>query len=134
VAARKAKDKHRTLLFGTVMAALTNRRIELQHELDDEDVIAVLRKGVKTRQESVDQYRAGNRPELADREAAEIAILQEFLPPDVDPEEIRSAVRQAIAGGASAVGAVMGQVMPRFKGRADGRVITQIVREELQAG
>jgi uncharacterized protein len=60
-------------------------------------------------------------------------VLEEFLPPAVDPEEIRAAVRTAIAGGAKDIGKVMGQVLPLFKGRADGRTVNQIVREELQA-
>ena len=67
-------------------------------------------------------------------ERSQIKVLEEFLPPAVDPEEIRGAVRAAIAGGAKDIGKVMGQVMPKFKGRADGKVINQIVREELQAG
>jgi uncharacterized protein YqeY len=61
-------------------------------------------------------------------------VLEEFLPPAVNPEEIRAAVREVIASGAKDVGKVMGQVLPRFKGRADGKLINQIVREELQAG
>jgi uncharacterized protein len=61
-------------------------------------------------------------------------MLQEFLPPEIDPAEIRVAVREAIASGATDVGRVMSQVMPKFKGRADGKLINQIVREELQAG
>jgi uncharacterized protein YqeY len=61
-------------------------------------------------------------------------VLEEFLPPAVDPEEIRAAVRRVIADGARDVGKVMGQVLPKYKGRADGKLINQIVREELQAG
>jgi uncharacterized protein YqeY len=71
---------------------------------------------------------------LAGAEAAQIKILEEFLPPAVDPEEIRAAVRNAIAGGAKDMGKVMSQVLPQYKGRADGKLINQIVREELQAG
>lgn len=134
LAARKAQDKHRTLVLGTTMAALKNRQIELQRPLADEDVIDVLRKGIKTRRESVEQYTAAGRTDLAEKESAEIRVLEEFLPPDVDPAEIRAAVRAAIDGGATDIGRVMGQVMPKFKGRADGKVINQIVREELQAG
>jgi hypothetical protein len=134
LAARKAQDKHRTLVLGTTLAALKNRQIELQRPLTDADVVEVLRKGIKTRRESVEQFSAAARSDLADKEAAEIRVLEEFLPPDVDPSEIRAAVREVIAGGAVDVGRVMGQVMPRFKGRADGKVINQIVREELQAG
>jgi uncharacterized protein len=94
----------------------------------------VLRKGIKTRRESAEQYAAANRPELADVERSQIRVLEEFLPPAVDPEEIRGAVRAAIAGGATEIGKVMGQVLPKFRGRADGKVINQIVREELQRG
>lgn len=134
LAARKAQDKQRTLVLGTTLAALKNRQIELQRPLTDADVVEVLRKGIKTRRESVEQFSAAARSDLAEKEAAEIRVLEEFLPPDVDPSEIRAAVREVIAAGAADVGRVMGQVMPRFKGRADGKVINQIVREELQAG
>jgi uncharacterized protein len=133
-AARKAQDKDRTLVLGTILANLKNREIELRRPPTDDDVVDVLRKGIKTRRESIEQYTAANRPELASAERAQIKVLEEFLPPEIDPEEIRAAVRAAIAGGAKDIGKVMGQIMPRFKGRADGKVINQIVREELQAG
>lgn len=132
--ARKARDKTRTVVLSTILAAIKNQRIELQRELTDDDVVAVLRKGVKTRLDSVELYQKGSRDDLATQEQAEIDLLKTFLPPDVDPEEVRAAVRAAIAGGADAVGAVMGSVMPQFRGRADGKLISQIVREELQAG
>lgn len=133
-ASRKAQDKPRTLLLGTLIAGLRNREIELKHPLSDADVVEVLRKAVKTRRESVEQYRKGGREDLAEREAAEIAMIEGYLPPDADPAEIRAAVQAAIAAGAGDLGRVMGQVMPKFKGRADGKLINQIVREELQAG
>jgi uncharacterized protein YqeY len=132
-AARKAQDKPRTLVLGTILANLKNREIELKRPVTGDDVIEVLRKGIKTRRESVEQYTAANRPELAEAERFQIGVLEEFVPPAVDPEEIRSAVRAAIAGGAKDVGKVMGQVLPQFKGRADGNDVNRIVREELQA-
>ncbi len=132
--ARRAQDKDRTLVLGTILANLKNREIELRRPPTDEDVVDVLRKGIKTRRESVEQYTAARRTDLAATELAQITVLEEFLPPDIDPEEIRGAVRAAIAGGATDIGKVMGQIMPRFKGRADGKVINQIVREELQGG
>ncbi|HET8837129.1 MAG TPA: GatB/YqeY domain-containing protein [Gemmatimonadales bacterium] len=132
-AARKAQDKPRTLVLSTILANLKNREIELKRALISDDVIDVLRKGIKTRRESVEQYTAANRPELADAERFQIGVLEEFLPPAVDPEEIRAAVRQAIAGGARDIGKVMGLVLPQFKGRADGKDVNRIVREELQA-
>jgi uncharacterized protein len=133
-AARRAQDKDRTLVLGTILSNLKNRELEIRRSLTDDDVIEVLRKGIKTRRESVEQYAAANRPALAEVERSQIKVLEEFLPPAVDPEEIRTAVRAAIAAGAKDLGKVMGQVLPAFKGRADGKVINQIVREELQAG
>ena len=133
-AARKAQDKDRTLVLGTILANLKNREIDLRRPATDEEVVEVLRKGIKIRREAIEQYQAGRRTDLADAEQAQIVVLEEFLPPAVDPEEIRTAVREVIAGGAKDLGKVMGQIVPRYKGRADGKLINQIVREELQAG
>jgi uncharacterized protein YqeY len=133
-AASKAQDKERTLVLGTILANLKNREIELRRSATDEEVADVLRKGIKIRREAVEQYTAAARRDLADVESAQIKVLEEFLPPAVDPEEIRAAVRSAIGGGAKDIGKVMSQVLPQYKGRADGKLINQIVREELQAG
>ena len=132
--ARKARDKDRTLVLGTILASLKNRQIELRRPTADDETVDVLRKGIKTRRESVEQYEKAGRPDLVANEAAQIRVLEEFLPPAADPADIRAAVRAAIAGGAGDIGKVMAQVLPRFKGRADGKVINGIVREELQAG
>lgn len=132
--ARKAQDKERILLVSTIVAGVKNREIELKRELTDADVIEVLRKGVKTRQDSVEQYEKAGRAELAAREAAQIRMLEEFLPASVDPAEIRAAAREAVAAGAKDVGALMKVLMPKFKGRADGKLINQVAREELPAG
>src|SRR3954462_6643126 len=99
-AARKAQDKERTLVLGTILANLKNREIELRRPGTDDEVVDVLRKGIKIRREAVEQYTAAARPDLAQGEAAQIKILEEFLPPAVDPEEIRAAVRRAVDGGA----------------------------------
>ena len=133
-AARKAQDKERTLVLGTILANLRNREIDLRRPATDEETVEVLRKGIKIRREAVEQYTTAGRADLAAVEQAQIAVLEEFLPPAVDPEEIRAAVRNAIAGGAQELGKVMGQVLPKYKGRVDGKVVNQIVREELQAG
>ena len=133
-AARKAQDKDRTLVLGTILANLRNREIDLRRPATDEETVEVLRKGIKIRREAVEQFTTAGRTDLADVEQAQIAVLDEFLPPAVDPEEIRTAVRAAIAGGAKELGKVMGQVLPKYKGRVDGKVVNQIVREELQAG
>ena len=131
-ASRKAQSKDRTLVLGTVLSNLKNREIELGRALTDADAVEVLRKGVKTRRESIEQYDKAGRLDLSAVEKFQVGVIEEFLPADIDPEEIRVAVRAAVAGGATDIGKVMAQVMPAFKGRADGKVINQIVREELQ--
>jgi uncharacterized protein YqeY len=130
-AARKNRDGDRTLLYSTLLSDFGNREIELGHALGDAEALEVVLRAIKRRRESVEAYQKAGRTDLADREAAEIRLLEPYLPPAVAPEEIRAAVREVIADGAKDLGAVMGKVMPRFKGRADGKVINQIVREEL---
>ena len=133
-ASRKAQDKAQTLLLSTIISDAKNRKIELMRELTDDDVVDVLRKGIKRRRESVEMYDKHGRAELADKERAEIAGLEKFLPAAVDPAELRAAVKAAIAGGATTIGAVMGKVLPQYKGRADGGTINAIAREELGGG
>ena len=133
-AARKAGEKELTLVLGTTLAAIKNKELDLGRAANDPEVVDILRKGVKTRKESVEQFTTAKRQDLADKEAAEIRLLEQFLPPAVDPEEIRAAVRAAIAAGATDVGRVMQAVMPQFKGRVDGKELNGIAREELKAG
>ena len=128
---RKAQDKAATLLLGTVLSEVKNKKIELRREPTDADVIDVLRKSIKRRRESVEMYTKGNRKDLADKETSEAAALEKYLPAQVSDDELRTAVRAAIAGGATQIGAVMGKVLPQFKGRAEGGTINAIAREEL---
>ena len=132
-ASRKAQDKPRTLLLGTIVSDVKNRRIELRRDPTDEEVVDVIRKGIKRRRESVEMYAGAGREELAAKEREEIAMLEGFLPPAVADDELRAAVREAIAGGAATIGGVMGKVLPQFKGRAEGSAINAIAREELAA-
>lgn len=130
-AARRSQDKAQLLLLGTIIADVRNREIELKREVNDDDVIEVLRRGIKKRRESIEMYDKGGRADLAGVERAEVEALGTYLPAAVGDEEIRKAVTAAIEGGAANVGAVMGKVMGQFKGRADGATINAIVREEL---
>jgi hypothetical protein len=130
-ASRKAQDKAGTLLLGTILADIKNRRIELMKDLTDDDVREVLRKGIKRRREAIEMYDKGNRPDLASRERDEVTRLETYLPAAIADDEIRAAVRAAIASGANTIGALMGKVMPQFKGRAEGSTINRIAREEL---
>jgi uncharacterized protein YqeY len=129
--ARKSQDKAGTLLLSTVLSEVKNKKIELRREPADADVIEVLRKSIKRRRESVEMYTKGARKDLADKEMAEAAALEKYLPAQVSDDQLRAAVRAAIAGGATQIGAVMGKVLPQFKGRAEGGTINAIAREEL---
>ena len=121
------------MTLGMLVSELRNRELELRRELTDEDATDVVRKGIKRRKEAVLMYEKAERGDLAAKEAAEAALLEAYLPPSVDPEELRGAIRAAIAAGAANVGAVMARVMPAFKGRADGSTINAMAREELAA-
>jgi uncharacterized protein YqeY len=130
-ASRKARTAEVTLCISTTLADIMNKEIKLGRDVKDEDVVDVIRQGIKKRKESVEAYEKANRPELAKKEADEVVLLQKYLPPEASADDIRAAVKAAVAGGANNVGAVMGKVMPQFKGKADGGVINAIVREEL---
>ena len=129
--ARKAQEMDRVMLLGVTISEARNREIELRRALTDDDVVDVIRKGIKKRRESVELYTKAARTDLADKEQAEAALLEMYLPAQVDPEELRAAVRAAIASGATNIGAVMARVMPQFKGRAEGGTINALAREEL---
>ena len=129
-AARKAQDKPGVLVLGTIFSDAKNRKIELRRDLTDDEVVDVLRKGIKRRRESIEMY-AGKREDLAEKERSEVALLERYLPAAVSDEELRAAVRAAISAGATQIGAVMAKVLPQFKGRAEGSTINAIAREEL---
>jgi uncharacterized protein YqeY len=105
--------------------------------LSQDELVGVLAREVKTRRESVDAFRAGGREDLAAKEEAEIAILQEFLPRALTDDELRSLVDEAIGatGAASArdLGKVMGWLAPRTRGRADGKRTSELVAQALAA-
>ena len=130
-AARKSQDKGGTLLLGTILADIKNKRIELRRDPTDDEVVDVLRKGIKRRRESVEMYDKGGRGELAEKERSEIATLERYLPAQVSEDDIRTAIRAAIQSGATSMGPLMGKVNPQFKGRTDGSVVSRIAKEEL---
>ena len=116
-------------------SAIKYREIELMKPLDDAGILGVVATEVKRRRESVDQYRAGNRPDLADKEEAEIKILQEFLPQQLTPAEVEAKVAEVIARvgaqGPKDMGAVMKALLPEVQGRADGKVVSELVKQRL---
>lgn len=130
-AARRERDRARTLVLTTTLSEVRNREIEMGRDAQDDDVLQVVQRAVKRRREAAEQMRAGNREDLALREEQEAELLGGYLPAQLSEEEVRGYVREAIAAGADSVGAVMGRIMPRIKGVFDGKEANRIVREEL---
>jgi uncharacterized protein YqeY len=133
--AMKAGDANRVGTLRMAMAAAHNRQIELGHELTDAEMVEVLDRQVKQRRESIELFRGGGRPELAEVEEAEIVILREFLPEPLSTDELerlaRDAVTAAGASGPADMGKVMGALVPQTKGRADGKEVSDLVRRLL---
>jgi uncharacterized protein YqeY len=127
----KARTAERTSTLRMLQAAIKNEQINVGHELSDEEAMSVIRKGIKQRQDSVEQYQKGNRPELAAKEQSEIEILKTYMPPELSQSELESGLREIIAStGAQSkkdMGKVMKEATARYKGRADGKKIQEIV-------
>ena len=135
-AAMKAQDAARTSTLRMVKAAIMNREKDGGGAITDEDVLKLLRSQVKQRRDSVEQYQKAGRPELADKEIAEIAVIETYLPQAASEAEIEQAVSEAISEtGASSMkdmGAVMKAVMPKLAGKnADGRMVSDTVKKKL---
>lgn len=135
-AAMKAKDAARTSTLRMLKAAMVNREIEKGGELDDEELSKLLRSQVKQRRDSVEQYQKGGRQDLAEKETAEIAVIEGYLPQAASPEEIEQAVAAAIAEtGATSMkemGAVMKAAMVLLAGKnPDGRTVSETVKKKL---
>ncbi|MDN5292787.1 MAG: uncharacterized protein PWQ31_92 [Eubacteriales bacterium] len=133
----REKGKLRLSVLRMARAALKNAEINRRRPLTEEDVIEVLAREVKQRQDAMEEYRRLGREDAAARLQEEIAILEEYLPARLTEEEIRELARDAIAKtgavGPRDIGKVMGYLMPQVKGRADGRRVNEIVKEMLEA-
>jgi uncharacterized protein YqeY len=135
-ASMKAQDALRTSTLRMVKAAVMNREIEKGGELEDEEMMKLLRSLVKQRRDSVEQYEKGGRQELADKEKTEIEVIEAYLPQAASRDEIEAAVAATIAEtGASSLkdmGRVMKAVQPALAGKnADGRAVSEVVKAKL---
>jgi uncharacterized protein YqeY len=134
-AAMRSRDALRRDVLRMATNSAYNLEKRQQKPLSEDELLGVLSREVKTRRESVEAFRKGGREDLAAKEEAEIAILQEFLPKALSEEEIRSLVDQAVAatGASSArdMGKVMGWLAPRTRGRADGKRVSELVAQAL---
>ena len=133
--AMKARDKPRLAVIRLILAAVKQREVDERIELDDQQLLAVLDKMVKQRQESVRQYQSAGRDDLATAEQAEIAIIQTYLPAMLTPDEVAAIIQQAVSDTGAASMRDMGQVMavikPKVQGRADMAEISQAVKKQL---
>ena len=131
-AARKERDKLRTLVLSTVLSEVHNKEIDQRGELDDYGVVQVISKGIKQRKDAADQMRSAGREELATGEEPQSEVLAAYLPEGLSEEEVRALVKQAIADGTDEMGPLMGRIVPQIRGRFDGKEANRIVREELE--
>ena len=133
--ALKEKNELQVSTLRLLLAETHNRQIEKQAELTEEDIVAVLRKEAKKRQESIEAYEKGGRQELADKESKELLILSKYLPQEMGPQELEKIVKEVIAEvGAQGVGdfgKVMGGVMDKVKGQIDGAKVSEVVKKLL---
>jgi hypothetical protein len=116
-------------------ASEADRRVRAGYEATDEDVLSVIQKEAKQRKDSIEEFKKANRPELVEKETKELAMLQVYLPTQMDENQIREIIQETIREmGATTVadmGKVMGVLMPKVKGKADGTLVSKIVKEEL---
>lgn len=132
----RAKDMAKLNALRMVQSAFKNREIELRPEtMSEEEHIAVLKKLAKQRKESIEQYKAANRQDLVDAEAAELKLLEQYLPAQMSPEQVEKIVIEVIAAvGATTVkemGAVMKEVQARTSGTADNKLVSEIIKAKL---
>lgn len=136
-AALKAGDKPRLSALRLMVSTIKQAQIDRREVLGDADIVAVLDRMAKQRRESIEQYEAAGRMDLADKERAELAVIQEFLPEPLSEAEIESLIDQAFsetgAGGMREMGKVMGWLKPRLQGRADLSAVSRRVKERLSA-
>jgi len=133
--AMKSGEKEKLSTLRMLLTEIKNERIRRGGEVDEDGFVSLVRKAIKQREESVSQYRKGNREELAAKEESEIKMLEVFLPAQVDEGQIRAAVEEIVAekglSGPAAMGPIMKGVMARFGTAADGATINRIAREVL---
>jgi uncharacterized protein len=133
--AMKEKDAVKLSVVRLLKSAIKYREIEIAKALEDGEIQGVIASEIKRRRDSVEQFRAGNRPDLADREEAEIRVLQGWLPTQLTVDELRAKVDEVVrktgASGPRDMGAVMKALMPEVQGRAEGKTVSELVKARL---
>lgn len=134
-AAMRDKDALKLSVVRLLKSAIKYREIELMKPLDDGGVLQVISSEIKRRRDSVEQYRAGNRQDLVDKEEAEIAVLQAWLPKQLSTDELKAKideiVKQVGAAGPKDMGKVMKALQPEVQGKAEGKIVSELVKARL---
>ena len=131
----KSKDEPKVSTLRLLLSALNYKKIEVQRELTDQDILSVIQKEVKKRKESIELFKQGKRDDLVAKEEGELQILQTYLPQQLSEEELIRLVDQAIqetnATALVQMGIVMKQVMAKAQGQADGKLVSELVKKRL---
>jgi len=134
--AMKERASFKKSVISMVRAAVLQIEKDKKTQLNDQGVIEVIAKEVKSRKEAIEMFRQGGRQDLIDKNEKEIEILSEYLPPQLSEAEIKVIIEDAVnktgAAGLKDMGRVMGAVMPKVKGRAEGSIVNRLVKELLQ--
>lgn len=135
--AMKSGDQKKLACIRFLQSAVKNKEIEVRpNDLTDDDVMAVVKKQVKQRQDSIEQYEKAGRTDLAEQEKFELSILMNYLPAQLSEDQVRQIVDEVIeetgADSMKQMGAVMSGVMAKTKGAADNKLVSQLVKEKLQ--
>lgn len=133
-----ARDAEKTSTLRMIVSALGYYEIEkggAGYEATEEDIEAVLQKQAKQRRDSIEQFKAGGRDELVEKETNELKLIESYLPQQMSEEEVKKLVDEAVAATGAAspadMGKVMGALMPKVKGKADGSLVSRLVKEKL---
>ena len=133
--AMKTNDKIRLSTIRMIRSSSKNKEIELRRKLEDEDILKVIQGMVRKGEESIEQFQAGGRNDLVEKEKREMEILKSFLPQPIRQEEIIKIIDETIpetqASSLKDLGKVMKAILPKLGGKADGKVINQLVKERL---
>ena len=135
VTAMKNQDKDTLSVLRMVKGAVQLEEINLKHELNDDEMITVLSRQIKTRKESIEEFKKGNRQDLIDKTQQEIDILSKYMPKQLSQEEVEKVINEAFdkvnPQGPSDMGKIMGIVSPLLKGKADMSLVSRIIKEKL---
>lgn len=133
--AMKAQDKEKLTVIRMVKGAIQMEELNVKHELNDDEVITIIAKQIKTRKESINEFEKGNRQDLIDKTESEIKILEEYMPEQLSIEEVTEVIEKVFAEvnptGMQDMGKLMGKLNPILKGKADMGLVSSIIKDKL---